>query len=238
MAPAPTDPRATPGSPARRRASHSLETVLDGAVALLDEAGEQALTFRALAARLGGGVGSIYWYVAGKDELLERASDHALGPLLRTVEQQATSEDPVADVRASAVLLFETVEQRQWLAGYFLRNSTVQPNALRLYELVGEQVLRLGLTPRQSFHAVSAVFGFVIGTAADLGQRPTQAMLEGEVDREDYMQQAADDWRSLDPAAYPFLHLVVDEFAHHDDADQFRAGLDLLLAGLGLQAGR
>ncbi len=35
---------------------------------------------------------------------------------------------------------------------------------------------------------------------------------------------------------YPFLHVIVDEFAHHDDNDQFRAGLDLLLEGLRLQA--
>jgi hypothetical protein len=32
------------------------------------------------------------------------------------------------------------------------------------------------------------------------------------------------------------VHRIVDEFAGHDDADQFRAGLDLLLAGLRLQA--
>ena len=38
------------------------------------------------------------------------------------------------------------------------------------------------------------------------------------------------------PTAYPFVHHIVDEFAGHDDTDQFRAGLDLLLAGLRLQA--
>ena len=43
-------------------------------------------------------------------------------------------------------------------------------------------------------------------------------------------------WRELDPAEYPFVHHVVEEFAGHDDAEQFRAGLDLLLTGLRLQA--
>jgi hypothetical protein len=33
------------------------------------------------------------------------------------------------------------------------------------------------------------------------------------------------------------MHEVADEFEGHDDAEQFRAGLDLLLAGLRLQAG-
>ncbi len=58
----------------RQRASHSLDTVLAEAIGILDESGERALTFRALAARLGGGVASIYWYVASRDELLEKVT--------------------------------------------------------------------------------------------------------------------------------------------------------------------
>jgi hypothetical protein len=44
-------------------------------------------------------------------------------------------------------------------------------------------------------------------------------------------------WRALDPDQFPFLHHVVDEFATQYDGEQFRAGLDLLLDGLRLQAG-
>src|SRR4051812_20391644 len=70
------------GAGGRRRASHSLEAVVSEAVAILDEAGASALTFRSLAARLGGGVASIYWYVSSKDELLDRATDHVLAGVL------------------------------------------------------------------------------------------------------------------------------------------------------------
>ncbi|KAB2812548.1 TetR/AcrR family transcriptional regulator [Pimelobacter simplex] len=220
----------------RRRASHSLEAVIGEAVALLDEAGEPALTFRALAARLGGGVASIYWYVANKDELLDRATDHVLAGVLVDTEGFTGSPDPIDDLRAIAVSLFGTIVERPWLAAYFMRDTATQPNGLLLYERMGQQVLRLGLTPRQSFHAVSAVLGFVIGIAADLGQQPPQEVLDGKVTRDDFLARYAAEWRALDPAAYPFLHVVVDEFADHDDADQFRAGLDLLLAGLRLQA--
>src|ERR1700712_6067155 len=83
----------------RRRASHSMEAVLPEAVALLDEAGEPALTFRALAARLGGGVASIYWYVASKDELLDRATDHVLGEVLAALEGRTGSDDAIDDLR-------------------------------------------------------------------------------------------------------------------------------------------
>ncbi len=242
----------------RRRASHSLDSVLAETVALLDESGEQALTFRALAHRLGGGVASIYWYVSSRDELLDRAADHVLGEVLESVAGVGstsaapgrTKDDAVldavdgveavdaalADLRTIAVTLFDAIVDRPWLGAYFMRDTDVQPNALLLYELMGEQVLRLRLTRRQSFHAVSAVTGFVVGTAADMGQQAPDAVLHGDIGRDEYLALYADRWRALDPARFPFVHHIVDEFGGHDDAEQFRAGLDLLLAGLRLQA--
>jgi len=226
---------AAPG--ARRRASHSLEAVVSEAVRLLDEAGEPALTFRALAGRLGGGVASIYWYVASKEELLDRATDHVLGGVLTATEHVSGADDPIDDVRTIAVALFDAVVERPWLGAYFMRTAATQSNGLMLYERVGQQVLRLGLTPRQSFHAVSAVIGFVVGTAADLGQEPPPEVVEGELTRDAYLERYTEEWHRTDPATFPFLHYVIDEFTGHDDAEQFRAGLDLLLAGLRLQAG-
>jgi AcrR family transcriptional regulator len=221
----------------RRRASHSLEAVVTEAIALLDEAGEPALTFRALAARLGGGVASIYWYVESKDELLDKATDHVLARLLDETADIGGSADPLDDLRALAVHLFGSIVERPWLAAYFMRNTDLQPHALRLYERLGQQVLRLGLSPRDSFHAVSAVVGFVVGIAADLGQEPPSEVLDGITSREEFMSRFAERWRALDAAEYPFVHYVVDEFEVHDDIEQFRSGLDLLLEGLRQQAG-
>jgi AcrR family transcriptional regulator len=215
-----------------------METVVSEAVALLDEAGEAALTFRALAARLGGGVASIYWYVSSKDELLDYATDHVLAGVLTATERFTGDADPIDNIRAIAVIFFDTIVERPWLAAYFMRDTGAQANGLALYERLGQQIMRLELTPRQSFHAVSAVIGFVIGIAADLGQQPPAEVVDGSVTREEYLRRFADDWRALDSKTFPFLHYVVDEFDGHDDTDQFRAGLDLLLAGLRLQSGR
>lgn len=207
------------------------------AVALLDEAGEPALTFRALATRLGTGVGSIYWYVSGKDELLDRAADHVLADVLAATDRLPASDDPIDGMRAIAIVLFEAIADRPWLGDYFMRDTGVQPNGLKLYDRLGQQVLRLDLTRRERFHAVSAVIGYVVGIAADLGQQPPEQVLAGEISRDAYLAQWAEQWRALDPAEFPYMHEVADEFEGHDDAEQFRAGLDLLLAGLRLQAG-
>ncbi|MEV7076246.1 TetR/AcrR family transcriptional regulator [Streptomyces sp. NPDC091972] len=214
-----------------------MEAVLSAAVALLDEAGQSALTFRALAARLGTGVGTIYWYVDSKDELFDRATDHVVGGILTAVEEQPQSDDPIADLREMAITLFDAMIDRPWLAAFFMRNTDVQGHSLRLYEKLGQQTLRLDLTPRQRFHAVSAILGVVVGTAADLGAQPPQEVLDGTVTRVEFLSRYADSWRRLDAAQFPFMHEIVDEFAEHEDRDQFLAALELTLAGLRLQAG-
>ncbi|WNM26586.1 TetR/AcrR family transcriptional regulator C-terminal domain-containing protein [Demequina capsici] len=215
----------------RTRATHSLEAVISEAVALLDESGEQALTFRALAARLGGGPASVYWYVSSKDELLDRASDHVLADVLAATEDLQGS-DPIDDARTVAVTLFDTIIVRPWLAAYFMRDAEQQPNALRLFDRLGRQVMRLGLTAHDTFDAVSAIIGFVIGTAADLSQQPPQTVRDGSLSLDQHLQEAVARWRALDPHEFPFIHFILDEFATHDDATQFRAGLDLLLDGI------
>ncbi|HYP72481.1 MAG TPA: TetR family transcriptional regulator [Microbacterium sp.] len=217
------------GPRTRARASHSLESVLAEAVAILDESGPPGLTIRALAARLGGGAASIYWYVSGRDELLDLAADSVLAAVSAEVAGIRT-DDPIDDLRTIAVAMFDAIVDRPWLGAYALRNTGAQQNSLALYERVGEQTQRLDLTTRQRFYATSAVVGFVIGTAADMGQEPPAEVISGEVSRDEYLARATDRWRALDAASFPFIHEIVDEFAGHDDAEQFRAGLDLLRA--------
>lgn len=241
----------------RARASLSIEAILDAAVQLLDEAGEASLTFRALAARLGGGVGSLYWYVSSKDELLDRATDHVMAEFLEQTEALAASSgsatgdtatgdtatrdtaDPIATLRALGLALFDSLEAHPWLAGYLMRDVGIQPNSMRVYERFGQQILRLDLSRQQRFHAVSAIVNYVVGVGADMGQAPTRAGIEEptELDRDAYLAEAVQQWRDLPADEFPFVHHVAPEFEHHRDEDQFSAGLDLLLAGLRLQAG-
>lgn len=221
----------------RRRASHSLDAVLAEAIAILDESGEPALTFRALAARLGGGVASIYWYVASRDELLDLATEEVMGRVLDDSEPLTHGPDPVANLRALALALFDEFVRRPWFGRFMLRNNGLQPNSMAMHERIGQQLMRLDLTPRQRFHAASSIVSYVVGVAIDLAQPPPKEFLESGLGRLEFLAQFADRWRALDPEAFPFAHQVADEMATHDDLDVFRSGLDLLLDGLRLQAG-
>jgi AcrR family transcriptional regulator len=221
----------------RQRASHSLDTVIAEALAILDESGERALTFRALAARLGGGVASIYWYVASRDELLEKVTEEVMGRVLAATEPLTHGSDPIGNVRAVALALFDELVRRPWFGQYMLRNNGLQPNSMAMYERIGQQLLGLDLTPRQRFHAVSSIVSYVVGVAADLAEPPPQEFLDSGMDREGFLGVLADRWRELDPEEFPFAHDAAGEMATHDDLDVFRSGLDLLLAGVRQQAG-
>ena len=61
---------------------------------MLDEAGEGALDVPVASRAAHGGVGSIYWYVAGKDELIQRAADEVIGRLLAQTAATVTGGDP------------------------------------------------------------------------------------------------------------------------------------------------
>lgn len=220
----------------RRRVTHSLDAVLAEAVALLDEAGEQALTFRALAARLGGGVASIYWYVSSRDELLDRATDEVMGQLLEQTADLGDGPDPVANLRALSLALFDEMRRRPWFGGYMMRNTGLQPNSMLVLDRLGQQLMRLDLTPKQRFHAVSSLISYVVGVAVDMAQPPPKEFLDSGLEPARFLELYADRWRALDPEQHPFAHHVADEFAVHDDEEVFRSGLDLLLAGLRAQA--
>jgi AcrR family transcriptional regulator len=221
----------------RRRVSHSLENVVEAAIDLLDESGEGALTFRALATRLGGGVGSIYWYVSSREELLDRATDEVMGRVLADTDALLDGPDPVGNVRAISLAMFEEMVRRPWLGNYLMRNTSVQTNSIRLFERMGQQLMSLDLTPKQRFHAVSSIISYVVGAAVDMAQPPPREFFESGLEPAEFMKAFADGWRAFDADEFPFIHQIVDEFERHDDVDVFRSGLDMLLAGLRQQAG-
>jgi AcrR family transcriptional regulator len=222
---------------AQRRVSHSLENVVEATIDLLDESGEGALTFRALAARLGGGVGSIYWYVSSREELLDRATDEVMGRVLAETDALVDGPDPIGNVRAVSLAMFEEMVRRPWLGNYLMRNTSVQTNSIRLFERLGQQLMSLDLTPKQRFHAVSSIVSYVVGVAVDMAQPPPRAFFESGLEPAEFMKAFADEWRAFDADEFPFIHQIVDEFERHDDVDVFRSGLDMLLAGLRQQAG-
>lgn len=219
----------------RPRVNHSMDAILGGAIAMLDRGGEAHLTLRGLAAHLGGGVGSLYWYVESKDELIDRATDHLTGQALAKVSGRPHGDDPIAHLRALGVALFDVLEAHPWMARYLMRDVDAQLNTLRYWDRVGQEIKRLGLPRADCFYGASAIVSFVVGAAAQMSyQGPT----EDHPTRAEFLAHTVRAWSDLPADEFPYVHSMIDTFATHDDRDQFLFGLDLVIEGLRSRATR
>jgi hypothetical protein len=71
----------------------------------------------------------------------------------------------------------------------------------------------------------------ILGVA---GRNATNArLLPNGTDRSAVLATLAAHWTQLDSADYPFVHQVATQLREHDDREQFLAGIDLILAGMG-----
>ena len=85
-------------APVRRgRPGHSLDSLLDVAVAVFNERGYDATSMAELAIRLGVTKSTIYHHVPGKVELLRLALDRALDALSATTAEPGATTGPAID---------------------------------------------------------------------------------------------------------------------------------------------
>ena len=211
----------------RRADALSKERIVEAAIEILDADGEGALTFRALAARLATGAGAIYWHVASKNDLLAAATDDVIA---RVMTEVVSGAEPRDAIRAIASGVFDAIDAHPWV-GAQLSREPWQSTMLQIFESVGGQLQALGVPERAQFDCASALVNYVLGLA---GQYAAGARLvPREMGRSAFLATVAARWAQLDPAQYPFVRQVATQLPGHDDREQFLAGIDLILAGIG-----
>jgi AcrR family transcriptional regulator len=211
----------------RRADALSKERIVDAAIEILDADGEGALTFRALSARLATGSGAIYWHVANKNDLLAAATGDVIAQVMAGV---AGGAEPGAAIRATALGAFDAIDAHPWV-GAQLSREPWQAAVLQLFESFGGQLQALGVPERAQFDCASALLNYVLGLA---GQYAAGARLIARgTDRSAFLGAVAARWAQLDPDRYPFVRRAAAQLPGHDDREQFLAGIDLILAGIG-----
>lgn len=211
----------------RRTDALSKARIIDEAIAILDAGGEDALTFRALAARLRTGSGAIYWHVADRNALLSAATDDVIGRVMAGV---VGAQEPRQAIRTIALGLFDAIDAHPWTAVHLSR-APWQSCVGDIFESIGIRLDALGVPEPAQFDAVSALLHYIFGAA---GQNAANArLLPASTDRTDFLAAMIAKWTRADPGGYPFLRRIAPMFAQHDDRAQFLAGVDLILAGIG-----
>ena len=211
----------------RRADALSKERIVEAAIAILDAAGEGALTFRSLAARLATGSGAIYWHLADKNALLAETTDAIIGQVMTNVVGGA---EPREAIRAIALGVFDAIDAHPWVGAQLTREPW-RTAMLQIFEGVGEQLQALGVPERAQFDAWSALVNYILGVA---GQNAANArLLPSDTNRSAYLATVAARWERLDFQDYPFVRQMATRLREHDDREQFLAGIDLILAGIG-----
>lgn len=211
----------------RRSDALSKARILDAAVALLDAGGEGALTFRALAAALATGAGAIYWHVADKDALLSDAADQVLATAVAVLADDAP---PAEAIRAVTLALFDAIDAHPWV-GAQLSRAPWEPAMLQVYEGVGRSLLALRVPEAALFDAWSALVNYTLGVAVQ--NAANARAFPPPADRSAILAAAADRWAQAASGPDSFARRMQARLSDHDDRQQFLAGIDLILAGIG-----
>jgi AcrR family transcriptional regulator len=205
----------------------SKDRIVAAAIDILDTAGENALTFRALRDRLETGAGAIYWHVANKDDLLAAATDHVVA---HAVTAGVAESEPREAIRAIALGVFDAFNAHPWV-GTQLAREPWQSAMLHLFEGIGRRLQALEVPERAQFNAATTLMSYVVGLAAQYAAGARLGLRE--TDRSAFLATVASQWTGrYDAADYPFVHQRAAQLAEHDDREQYLAGVDLILAGI------
>jgi AcrR family transcriptional regulator len=212
----------------RRKDALTKERIVQTAIEILDAGGDEALTFRALSTRLATGPGALYHHVENKNELLAAATHHVIA---RVVADVAADAAPREAIRTISLGVFDAIVAHPWV-GTQLSLALWRSAVPQFFEGIGRQLLALKVPEPALFDSASAFVNYVLGCA---GQHAANLRLAGDAnitDRAAFLGAVSDWWTQLDPAHYPFVHLVQAQMRAHDDRAQFLAGIELILDGL------
>jgi AcrR family transcriptional regulator len=195
------------------------------ALAVISTDGAQALSMRAVAARLGVVPGALYRHVRGKEQLYDLILDAVLGE----VDCRADPALPwTAQVAALARRLRVVLEDHPGIAALLKSRDPLSPTSLALAEAFIAPLLAAGLPGQDAALAFRLIYDYTLGFALADPTSPAEQRLRDSATRE----QLRAFFRSLPPSRFPTLasHGI---HAWEGDRDQrFTAGLETLLRGL------
>lgn len=188
------------------------------ALALVDAQGLAALSMRSLAGALGTGPMTLYNYVRDRDELDALVVEAVMAEVNRPRARASWQ----SDVRAILEATWRTVRRHPNVIPLVLTRRTLHETTLAWAENLLEALARSGRSGSELLVAFRTVSGFVMGVVQAQLAEPRV----GEADPDIARAQA------LPPQRYPRLIEIAEAAAQIGPEREFRAGLDIVMAGL------
>lgn len=209
-------------SPRAARNTLTRDRLMEGALALADRDGFEALTIRALAADLGVRPMAIYHYVASKDVLLDALVDRVFAevPLPRADDDGDDGwRGPLA---ARSRAMRDLLARHRWALSVLETRSRPGPATLTAHEAVLDVLRRAGFSVEASAHAFALLDAFVFGYALQESMLETAGLPDSPADLRD----------GMDLAAFPRIAETAELYAASTDyvfASSFEIGLAAVL---------
>ncbi|WP_129843087.1 TetR/AcrR family transcriptional regulator [Streptomyces sp. RFCAC02] len=219
--------------PPARPAPLDRERIVAAAVALADEGGLDAVSFRKVAARLGAGPMRLYGYIATKEELLDLMVDEVNAEMLPDGEKG----DWRAALRGHAHRTRRAALRHEWLADLLGGRPALGPNALAVREAALAPVAAV-TDLDTAMRAVETVGAYAIGAirreVADLRAERATGLSERDWQRAHGPRLR----RMLETGRFPALSRAVYDGTDVDAATSFATGLDWVLDAVAARIGR
>jgi AcrR family transcriptional regulator len=214
-----------PKAPRRQRPPLSREGIVDAALAILDADGVDALTIRRLGQELGTGAATLYWHIAGKDELCELVYDRIMGEIVLPEPDPSQWEDQLKDLARQAYRVMLSHNDAGRLA---IGRRPAGPNTLRIVEWMLGLMRGAGIPDEPV-----AYFGNTLGRFLDASVLEASLVARDDAeDSEDAGQAMREYWARLPADQFPNLTALADVTFATDVDELFEFGLDLLVRGL------
>ena len=208
----------------QRRQRLSRERVVGAALAIADADGLGALTIRSLATELGVKPMSVYYHVAGKDDILAALVDVVFGE----IELPVPGRDWRPEMERRADSARAVLARHRWAIGLLESRPDPGPANLRHHDTVLATLRAAGFSPELTAHAYALIDSYVYGFALQEASLP----FEG---RESVGDVAGPIMERMAAGEYPHLAQMATTYylqPGYDFGDEFRFGLDLILDGL------
>jgi AcrR family transcriptional regulator len=231
------EPRRPNVNSERVRPRLSREQIVDVAIAIADAEGAEALSMRRIAQVLRSGTMSLYWYVSGKEQLLELMRDM----LMAEVVVPEPSGDWRQDLRAFAVSSRAMLRRHLWLMDFVGGRPALGPATMLTMDAVLATMDAVPLDIESKLRVLAAVTtyvsGAVLGEAQEIRAYEAEQQAAADIDI-DAMLQERRAWRDrldatgLFPRFVAFIDAGIDPDAPETMDARFEFGLDCLLDGI------
>ena len=203
------------------------ERVLEGAVALADEIGVEALTMRKLADALDVKPMTIYHHVPGKEQIIDGMVD----VVFSEIDLPPSDLDWSPAMRARCISARQALNRHWWAAPLMETRTSPGPASIMHHDAVIGCLRRGGLSLQMTAHAYAILDSFIYGFAMQEASLP----FHGDEPDVPLDELAAGMMEAFPADAYPnFVEFTVEHALQpgYDFGESFEVGLDLILDGL------